>query len=208
MQAAQQACTSRAELSCVLLDVSVRTDEAVPSGRLVMRLSPAAVPQMIGIASEGGKITSRTTHAEDLAEPVADTERELSQLSVHRDRLMELMKSKSITIDQLITVSKELASVQSRMDELSSRKANLSRRIDTELLTINMSMPVQAVAAEEHPIGDAFAAFGSEFKAAVANVIRFIAVVAPWLVVVLPGLVLLRLFWRTLGRRLARGETK
>jgi hypothetical protein len=42
----------------------------------------------------------------------------------------------------------------------------------------------------------------------VANVIRFIAVVAPWLVVVLPGLALLRLFWRTLGRRLARGETK
>jgi hypothetical protein len=35
-------------------------------------------------------------------------------------------------------------------------------------------------------------------------VIRFFAVLVPWLVVILPGLFLLRLFWQWIGRKLAR----
>src|SRR5436190_5828555 len=112
-------------------------------------------------------------HAEDLAEPVADTERELAQLTTHRDRLQELMKSKDIKLDSLITVSRELASVQSRIDEVATRKAGLRRRIDTELLSIDLRLPDYAVATEQTPVLDAFRSFGSNFKEAIANVISF-----------------------------------
>jgi hypothetical protein len=37
-------------------------------------------------------------------------------------------------------------------------------------------------------------------------VIRFLAVLLPWLVIILPGLLLLRLVWRWIGRRLVRKE--
>jgi hypothetical protein len=53
---------------------------------------------------------------------------------------------------------------------------------------------------------DALRYFGSDFREAVGMVIRFLAVLLPWLVIVLPGLFLLRLFWRWIGRRIARRE--
>ncbi len=160
------------------------------------------------MAGEGGEITSRNTHAEDLAEPIADTERQLALLTTHRDRLAEFMKSKDIKVEQLITVSKELASTQSQIDSLGSQRANLRRRVDTELLTINLSLPRQAYEAEQSPVRDAFRSFGSNLRDALADVIRFVAALLPWLVVVLPGLILLRLFWRWITRWLARRELR
>ena len=48
--------------------------------------------------------------------------------------------------------------------------------------------------------------FGSDFREAVATVVYFVAWLIPWLFVILPGLVLLRMFWRRVGRWLGRFE--
>jgi hypothetical protein len=111
------------------------------------------------------------------------------------------MKSKDIKIDQLITVSRELASVQSQIDALNTRKANLDRRIDTELLRLQWSLPQTAMASEQHEIRDALKSFGWEIRQSVASVIRFIAALIPWLFVIVPGLYLLRRFWKWVGQR-------
>jgi hypothetical protein len=208
MQELQSACNSNKELACSLLDFSTSTDQEVPSGSIRMRLAPSGVNSVIELAGKGGEITSRNTHAEDLAEPIADTERQLALLTTHRDRLAEFMKSKDIKVEQLITVSKELASAQSQIDALGTQRANLRRRVDTELLTINLSLPRHAYQAEQSPVRDAFRAFGSNLRDALADVIQFVAALLPWLVVALPGLVLLRLFWRWITRWLARRELR
>ena len=54
--------------------------------------------------------------------------------------------------------------------------ANLQRRINTDLLTINFSLPMQAYAANQSPVTDALRSFGSTFREAVGMVIRFLAV--------------------------------
>lgn len=208
MQEIQTACASNKDFACSMLDFSVRNYDSVPGGTVRMRLATSAVDPMIAIAAKGGEIASRNTHAEDLAEPIADTDRQLALLTTHRDRLAEFMKSRDIKVEQLIVVSKELASTQSQIDELSTRRVNLRRRIDTDLLTINLSLPRYASAAEQSPIVDAFRSFGSEFRYAVASVIRFFAVLLPWLVVIVPGLILVRFFWRSIGRWLARREVR
>src|SRR6185295_6612829 len=141
MREVEAACQSNKEFSCTLLDFSVSMDSGVPGGTILMRLAPAGVEPIIAIAGKGGDIASRTTHAEDLAEPIADTERELALLTTHRDRLAEFMKSKELKVDQLITVSKELATVQAQIDALTTQRANLRRRVDTDLLAINLSLP-------------------------------------------------------------------
>ena len=150
----------------------------------------------------------RTTHAEDLAQPVADTERALSLLGVHRDRLVDIMKRKDLQIEQLITVSKELATVQSQIESTTSVNGNLRRRIDTDLLTIGLSPPMADIFSETTPVSDALRASGSNFREAMAMVIGFVSALVPWLFVVLPGLVLLRMFWRWVGRWLGRFERR
>jgi hypothetical protein len=166
------------------------------------------VEGLIALASRDGKIVEHTTHAEDLAQPVADTERELALLGVHRDRLVDIMKRKDLPIDQLITVSKELATVQSQIESASSTHVHLRRRIDTDLLTIGLSPPPADILSETTPVRDALRAAGANFREATAMVIGFVSALVPWLFVILPGLVLMRMFWRWIGRWLGRFERR
>lgn len=204
----QNACVSSKEFGCTLLDISTEGHRGVPSGSIRMRLAPGGVEPIVTVAARGGEIVSRTTHAEDLAQPIADTERELALMTTHRDRLAEFMKSKELKVDQLITVSKELATVQAQIDALTTQRANLRRRVDTDLLAINLSLPPEESARERHPIRDALRSFTEQFWDACGDVIAFVSYLLPWLVVILPGLFLLRLFWRWMSRWIARREAR
>ena len=204
----ESACAAGTPVECTVLEVSLHSQDDVFSGIIRMRIAPPGVDSTIEAASQGGKLTSRSTRAEDLAQPIADTQRKLALMTTHRDRLAEIMKSRDLKVEQLITVSKELATVQTDIDALSTAQAQLRRRIDTDLLTINLSPPKGTYLSQQTPIRDAFRFFGSNFREAVANVISFIAVVLPWLVIVLPGLFLLRAFWSWIGRALARRQQR
>jgi hypothetical protein len=208
LEEARTTCESRKEWACAVLDVSFGAEYGVPEGRLRVRLAPTAVQAAIEIAAKDGRVTSRSTHGEDLAEPISDTERELSLLSTHRDRLNEFLNRKDLKVDQVISLSKEISSAQTQIDTLNTQRANLQRRVDTELLTINFSPPKEALAAEQTPIMDAFRSFGLNFRDAVAEVVRFTAALLPWLVIIVPGLVLLRLFWRWITHWLGRREQR
>jgi hypothetical protein len=202
----QGACQTDQQFGCTLLDMSVHTAEDIPNGSIRIRLAPAGVDAFIGLASQNGTVTARITHAEDLAQQVNDTERELALLTTHRDRLSKFMADRSLKVDQLIAVSKELAAAQNQIESASTVQANLHRRIDTNLLTLNLSIPQKVAIAQRTPIRDAFSSFGSEFTEAIAQVIRFVAVLIPWLILIIPGVVLIRLFWRSIGRWLSRRD--
>lgn len=199
------ACREAAE-TCTLLDISVNSDERIPSAAIRMRIAPGGVDRLVDLTATGGNITSHMTHAEDLAEPIADTERQLSQLTTHRDRLAGLMKDKALTIDQLITASRELSSVQTQLDQLDATRANLRRRVDTDLLTLNLTLPRHEFRAQKTPVLDALHSFGSEVRWALGQVVTFIANLLPWLIVLVPGLVAIRWFWGRTGRWLAQRE--
>lgn len=200
----EAACAASKPAECTVLESSLRSRKDVYNGRIKMRLAPQGVDSTIAAASQGGKITSRSTEAEDLAQPIADTQQQLSLMTTHRDRLAEIMKSKDLKVEQLITVSKELAKVQTQIDALSTQQAQLRRRVDTDLLTIDLSPPDGTYRAQDTPIRDALRIFGSNFREAVSMIITFIAYVLPWLVILLPTLFLLRMFWSWAGRRLAQ----
>jgi hypothetical protein len=204
----EAACAADRASDCTMLQVEMRSTDDVPSGLIRVRLARGGVEPIIELASNEGEVKSRSTHAEDLAQPIADTERQLALLTLHRDRLTELMKTKDIKIDQLIALSKELATVQTQIDSYSTERANLRRRVATELLTINLSPPGRDYAVEQTPVMDSIRLFGSMFREAIGQVITFVAFVVPWLVIIVPGLILLRLFWRWIGRWLTRRERR
>jgi hypothetical protein len=200
----ESACAAGKPAECTVLEVGMRSRKDVYSGRIKMRIAPQGVDSTIEAASQGGKLTSRSTEAEDLAQPIADTQQQLALMTTHRDRLVEIMKSKDLKIEQLITVSKELATVQTQIDALGTQQAQLRRRVDTDLLTIDLTPPDGAYQSQETPIRDALGVFGSNFREAVSQVITFIAFVLPWLVILVPALFLLRMAFSWIGRVLAR----
>jgi Domain of unknown function (DUF4349) len=208
IKAVRAACEARKEFACTLLDISLRTELEVPTGEIRMRLAPGGVEPMVEIAAAGGRIVARATHAEDLAEPIADTDRQLSLLSSHRDRLSEFLQRKDLKVEQVISLSKEISAAQTQIDTLQTQRANLRRRVDTELLTIDFAPPSGTYFAQQTPIADAIRSSGADFRDAIAQVIRFTAMLVPWLVIIIPGIVLLRIFWRSITRWLARREIR
>jgi len=66
----QAACATDEKFGCTVLEVSVRSEDSIPTGLLKLRLAPGGVDAFISAASKGGKIAARGTHAEDLAQPV------------------------------------------------------------------------------------------------------------------------------------------
>jgi len=204
----EAACTSGKPVECTVLEVNLQRQDDIFTGMIRMRIAPQGVDPTIEAASQGGAVSSRFTRAEDLAQPIADTQRKLALMTTHRDRLVDIMKSKDLKIEQLITVSKELATVQTEIDAASTQQAQLRRRVDTDLLTINLSPTRAEYFSQQTPIRDALRLFGSNFREAVSHVISFIAIVLPWPVIVLPGLYLLRAFWSWIGRTLARRQQR
>jgi hypothetical protein len=204
VEAVRAACIADTENGCTLLEISDQSRQEVPEGSVRMRIAPKGVDTISKLAAEGGSVTSRLTSAEDLAQPIADTERQLALLNLHRERLMELMRRKDIGVSDLITVSRELATVQSQLEEFGAQKANLRRRVDTELLSINWSPPLGTFQSAQSPITDALRSFGADFREAVGQIIVFLAYLLPWLAIGIPALILLRWLWRRIGVWVAR----
>jgi hypothetical protein len=206
VETVRAACMADSKTGCTLLEISNNEDSGVPEGRIQVRIAPSGVDTLQKLSSEGGRVTNRHTSAEDLAQPLADTERQLALLNLHRQRLTEFMNRKDMKVADLITVSRELATVQAQLEDFDSQHANLKRRVDTDLLSINWRAPISAYQSVQSPVLDALKSFGSNFTEAIGQAINFFAYALPWMVViVIPGLILIRWFWKWLAKRRSAG---
>jgi hypothetical protein len=204
VHALRAACVADTKSACTILEVSVNDGEGYAGGRIKMRLAPAGVDALVQIASVDAQVTERRTSAEDLAQPLADVARQLAMLNAYRERLSGLLARKESSVSDLIAVAKELANTQTQIEALASQNAQLRQRVDTDLLTMIWRVPAVQARSAESPVGDALSAFGANFREAIGNVIGFLAQLVPWLVIGLPSLVLLRMFWRWTGNWLSR----
>jgi hypothetical protein len=198
------ACFADTKSACTILEASVNDAESYANGQIKMRLAPTGVDALVNAASVDAQVTARKTSAEDLAQPLADVARQVSMLNSYRDRLMVLLTRKDLNATDLIALSKELATTQVQIEALASQNMQLHRRLDTDLLTIVWHIPAAQARSAASPVRDALREFGANFRAAIGNVIEFLAQLVPWLVVGLPSLVLLRMFWRWTGIWLGR----
>jgi hypothetical protein len=204
VDAMRAACFADTKSACTILEASVNDAESYANGQIKMRLAPTGVDALVNAASVDAQVTARKTSAEDLAQPLADVARQVSMLNSYRDRLMVLLTRKDLNATDLIALSKELATTQVQIEALASQNMQLHRRLDTDLLTIVWHIPAAQARSAASPVRDALREFGANFRAAIGNVIEFLAQLVPWLVVGLPSLVLLRMFWRWTGIWLGR----
>ena len=204
IEATRASCAAAKQTGCTILEVVLNDKGTYDAGRIKMRLAPAGVDAMVKAASADSTLTSSQTRAEDLAQPLADAARQLATLKAYRDSLTALMARKDTQVADLISISQQLAATQTQIEQLSGDQAQLRKRIDTDLLTINWHVSRSQAQSESTPVRDALRSFGANFREAVGNVIEFLSQLVPWLVIGLPSLVLLRMFWRWTGNWLSR----
>jgi hypothetical protein len=200
LDAVRAACVSDRANGCTVLDVVRQNNGGVPSGRVVVRLAPAGVDPLVRQAGEGGKLLSVRTHADDLAQPVQDAERQLAQLNAYREKLTAFIQRGDLGVDQLLTVSKELAGVQTQIDDWNTKRATLRRRIDTDLLAIDLQVSRLERESQASRVGDALRGFLSTMTSSLADVIDFTAQLLPWLILLIPGFLGVRWLWNRTSR--------
>jgi hypothetical protein len=178
---AEAFCVKDQSNGCAVLDLNVQSGYSL-SARLKIRAKPESVRALIKVISTDSEVVSQSTHAEDLAKPIADSTKHLEMLKDYRTRLSDLYNKARTDVDSLIKLSKELAAVQSEIESTAGENAYLLQRVNTEILTINID------SRRTHnfwkPIVSSISDFSTSLSNGISGAITAVAYLIPWLVVI------------------------
>jgi hypothetical protein len=190
-------CAADSANQCTILQSDVSSGP-FSSGLIKIRIDPKAVEDLIGFTASLGKVEHRSTQVEDLADAIQDTRSRIDMLTTYRKQLLELQGKAGTNIDAAIKVASELSTVQTNLEQASGQAAHQAKRTTTDIVTIHFSVIGQK--AFWHPIREAARDFLGNLSEGISQAITAVAYILPWLLVVIPGLYLLRFLWRRRGR--------
>ena len=194
MQAVQASCQSGKFGDCAVLDVRQSAGDS-PGASLTVRIAPQGVEPIIAQAAQGAEIGSRSTHAEDLAQVVADNDLQQLRLQKEHARLLEFQQRKDLAVADLLAISKQLSEIEAGLETAQRQGAQHRRRIDTQRVTLDVHPPGGQRGRSE--IARAFSDFGGILSVSVAWMIRAFAGLLPLLAV----LAIVVFFWRRRRKR-------
>ena len=204
----EQACIAAGAATCqVIGSESTRYGRDDLSARLTMRATPTYVARFRGgLAGEaeaaGGRVASSTTESEDLTRQLIDSEARQRALTTLRDRLQQLLATRSGSLEELLKVESELARVQGEIDATQSTLAEMRTRVATSRLEIEYHAAGQlAPDSAFRPVTNALDGALSAFMATLGALITLLAVLLPIAIIAVP------LAWWVLKRRKA-GKAK
>lgn len=178
---------------CVLLDSKLDGGRDV-SAQISFRASAAGVRRLIGLASAGGELSSQSTQVEDLAGPIVDSNKRLEMLRQYQQKLQELERRAERDVDALIKVSRELATIQSELEQARGDNARLMERVNKDVLRVAIGTRMSR--AFWAPVRHALADFSGNLSNGVAGAITGLAYMLPWLLAFLLLFPLGRKAWR------------
>lgn len=197
-EAAQAACREAVADVCAVLHSNVTTGRHAGAS-LKFRAKPAGIRKLIATLGKQGEIVSQSTSAEDLAGPIADTDKQLAMLNDYRTKLEALRGRAASDVDALIKVNRELAQVQSQLEAATGSRAHLMQRVDTEIL--NVSIISYQNLSFWRPISLAAGDFGGNLAQGISSTITGIAFLIPWVLLLSLAVWVGRVLWRWRKRR-------
>jgi len=132
LTATRDACETAKFGACNIL----RIEQGRYRAEVILRIVPSGVEPMVNMAAQGAELGERVTSAEDLADAVADVQRQQERLKAQAKRLDELAARRDITVTDLIALSKEQAAIENDLQALAQTAAGQQRRLDTNRVTL------------------------------------------------------------------------
>lgn len=178
---------------------------------LRLRAAPAWIARFReGLSAElegaGGTVISEETGVEDLTTQIVDGEARLRARIALRDRLQTMLEQSEARLEELIQVERELARVQSDIEARESLIAALRLRVSMSELSVSYQPQLTPASASNFdPVREAIDSMSRTFAESLGALITFLAGLAPWLVLIIPGAWLIQRWVRKgLERRRAR----
>ena len=201
--AVQTACSEEKYGACSVLGIESNTGNYATAS-IKLRMVPAGIENMIALAGERDAASTRKTKADDLADAVADVAAQQDLLQRQRDTLLTYVQRKDIAVADMITVSQQLASIESTLHGLAQQAADQRRRIETNLLTIDLrSNAAPARMASEFSFREAGWMFVDSLAEGATAAAEYAGFFLPLMLLVFPMALLWRWAWRRATRRSA-----
>ncbi|WP_130618531.1 DUF4349 domain-containing protein [Dyella amyloliquefaciens] len=198
MAAMRDACELQRFGACNVL----RMQQGEWRSSLVVRAVPGAIEPLVSMAGQGGRLSSRETHAEDLADVVSDNQRKQVQLDAYAKRLDELASRKDLAVADLITLSHEQAQVQQQRESLQGEAVMQQRRLDTNVLTLDFHDA--EAGSRAHRLGESFRGLLDRLIDGLGDALSALAYGLPFLLLALPLAWAWRWAWRRITRRVIK----
>ena len=198
-----QICMEAGPDTCQVLGSNTNVQNAdFVTANLRLRAAPVWLEQFkdtltTSVEASGGKTINAGVSAEDLTRQIVDTDARLKAQKILRTRLENLLETRNAKLPDLLSLERELARVQQQIESATTTLNVLRKRVSMSEVNISYQTKRKAVTPTSvSPIGRAFKAFTSDFSNAMGNVIRFIAAVLPWMMLIIPGVWFIRRWWR------------
>ena len=193
--AVRDACMSERFGGCSVLSEEQGAGEA-PFGSLKIRAAPQVVQPLVKLGSEGGEISQRSTHAEDLADAVNDNSLRRQRLQVQHQKLSEILERRDLKVEDMMSLSQQMAQLETELQATEQEAAQQRRRIETNLLTLSFSS--ENVTVESSKIRLAIRGLGGIWDVSIATLITIVGALLPFALFAGVVLVIVRIVlgWR------------
>lgn len=188
-------------LNCQILNANFNKETAYnpPSASLSVRVPPRNVEVFLSGLAKSGEIIQHARDAEDKTNQVVDADARIKNLTELRDRLRAMLGDKSAKFKDIIDVERELANTQSQLDSIMSIRKVLS--LETDLVAVNIDFSAKQGITEQgffSPVARAIKDAGRVMMESLAAVITFVVTALPWLLIGIPGMIIIGRLWRKL----------
>jgi hypothetical protein len=156
------------------------------TGEVSLRVAPEQLKQVFDRLGSEGRIVMHATESDDKTGTVIDVEAKLESLTGFRDSLRAMQARPTASVKDLVEIQRELSNVQSELDSLITKRKVLAN--ETEKVAVDIAFRSRASAGLLAPLGAACGELALVFFQSLATLITVIVTVAPWLILVLPGL--------------------
>ena len=206
----REACTALAN-ACEIIQASLALrgpDQGARSANLQLRVARDQLEQFLGaIDASGVEPIEKNVSREDRTLQWTDLQARRQSAEQLRDRLQSMVTNhQTDKLADLLALERELNRVQSTLDSMTAQSRVLAGETERVRFDINYRSAPATIASDVwSPILDAWHEMGKTFTQSVAGAMLFVASALPWIVILVPGWLLLRKFWSAIRRRLGQG---
>ena len=173
------------------------------TGTWTLRVLPERFDALMAACARLGEVQRREVRVQDVTEEVVDLEARERTRKVEEERLLELLKTASSSLEDVLRVEKEVTRVREEIERIQGRSRVLQQQIGFATLTLTINQ--LGSTPPEQPIG-LFAQVSASFRSSLRALTIFLqflivatAALLPWMVLIGPGLLLA--WWLTSPRK-------
>jgi predicted nuclease with TOPRIM domain len=149
--------------------------------RLELKIPSARWGELLTGLERVGDLQQLSTATEDVGEQFVDLTAQLENARRLEERYLQLLETRTGTLEDLLSVERELARVRERIEMMQGRLRYLEQRVSISTLVVNLHEPVDllAIGPDEQPIRDAFRAAWANFLGVITGGIALLGGALP-----------------------------